>query len=188
MGFYLPKRKEIKGMNCTLNNRINLSILIITWLMVSIPLRADNHQSSDVKAMSDGTVEAAQLSVCTLKPGKTLDDVNEILPSIKDVHEEIGLNAFFGLMTPLFVSPTTTIDFIFADFAPFDQLSVAWDRFLASKSGAKLLTSVDEIANCNRSMHRYYHQYTKLSRPSSLRASQNQTRRATASTALREPS
>ena len=150
-------------MNYTLNNRINLSILIITWLMVSIPLRADNHQSSDVKAMSDGTVEAAQLSVCKLKPGKTLDDVNEILPSIKDVHEEIGLNAFFGLMTPLFVSPATTIDFILADFAPFDQLSVAWDRFLASESGAKLQTSVDEIANCNRSMHRYYHQYTKYS-------------------------
>jgi len=150
-------------MNYKLNNQIKLSILLITWLIISTPLRADHHQSSDVNAMSDGTIEAAQLTVCTLNPGKTLDDVSEILPSIREVHKEIELNSFYGLMTPLFVSPKTTIDFIFADFAPFNQLSAAWDRFLVSESGAKLQSSLGEIANCNRSMLRYYHQYTKYS-------------------------
>ena len=57
-------------MNYKLNNQIKLSILLITWLIISMPLRADHHQSSDVNAMSDGTIEAAQLTVCTLNPGK----------------------------------------------------------------------------------------------------------------------
>ena len=86
--------------------------MVITWLSITTPLRADHHQSSVVNAMSDGTIEAAQLTICTLNPGKTLADVNEIMPSIKEVHREIGLNAFFGMMTPLFVSPKTTIDFM----------------------------------------------------------------------------
>ena len=98
-------------MNYKLNNQIKLSILLITWLIISTPLRADDHQYSDVTAMSDGTIEAAQLTVCTLNPGKTLDDVSEILPSIREVHREIELDAFYGLMTPLFVNPKTTIDF-----------------------------------------------------------------------------
>ena len=146
-----------------LTKQLKLPILLISWMIISTPLRADQHQSSDVNAMSDGTIEAAQLTACTLNPGKTLGDVSEIMPSIGEVHKEIELNAFYGLMTPLFVSPKTTIDFIIADFAPFEQLSAAWDRFLVSESGAKLQSSLDEIANCNRSMHRYYHQYTKYS-------------------------
>jgi len=150
-------------MNYKLNKQIKSSIIFITLAIMSTPLRADHHQSSDVNAMSAGTIEAAQLTICTLNPGKTIADVNQIMPSIREVHREIGLNAFFGLMTPLFVSPKTTIDFILADFAPFEQLSAAWDQLLVSRSGEKLQSSLDEIASCNRSMHRYYHQYTKHS-------------------------
>ena len=150
-------------MNYKLNEQVKLSTLLITWLIISAPLRADHHQTSDISAMSDGTIEAAQLTVCTLNSGRTLNDVNELMSSIKEVHSEIELDSFYGLMTPLFVSPQTTIDFILADFAPFNQLSAAWDRFLISKSGEKLQSSLGEIADCNRSMHRYYHQYTKYS-------------------------
>ena len=148
------------------NKIVNLKlspILFCIALISSAYLKADDKQSSALNMMSNGTVEAAQLSSCTLNPGKTLKDVNNLLPMIENVHDEIGLDAFFGVMTPLFVSPTTKIDFIFADFAPFENLSKAWDQYLVSESGALLQASLDEIATCNRSLHRYYHQFTKIS-------------------------
>lgn len=153
---------ELKMKNNYDNLKLSL-ILFFVALMSSAALRADDKQSSALNMMSNGTVEAAQLSTCTLNPGKTLEDVNNLLPMIKNVHDEIGLDAFFGLMTPLFVSPSTSVDFILADFAPFEKLSSAWDNYLVSKSGSKLQASLDEIATCDRSLHRYYHQYTKFS-------------------------
>ena len=148
------------------NKIVNLKltpILICIALISSAYLKADDKQSSALNMMSNGTVEAAQLSSCTLNPGKTLKDVNNLLTMIENVHDEIGLDAFFGVMTPLFVSPSTKIDFVFADFAPFEDLSNAWNNYLVSKSGPKLQASLDEVATCDRSLHRYYHQFTKLS-------------------------
>ena len=148
------------------NKIVNLKVSLILFciaLISSAYLKADDKQSSALNMMSNGTVEAAQLSACTLNPGRTLKDVNNLLPMIKTVHDEIGLDAFFGVMTPLFVSPSTKIDFIFADFAPFEDLSKAWDQYLVSESGDVLQASLDEIATCNRSLHRYYHQFTKIS-------------------------
>jgi len=163
---------ELKMKNNYDNLKLSL-ILFVIALISSAALRADDKQSSALNMMSNGTVEAAQLSTCTLNPGKTLEDVNNLLPMIKNVHDEIGLDAFFGLMTPLFVSPSTSVDFILADFAPFEKLSSAWDNYLVSKSGSKLQASLDEIATCDRSLHRYYHQYTKFSNDKSRVLSMN---------------
>jgi hypothetical protein len=142
---------------------LGLFALFSTAIMTSLPLQADHHGQSEANAMGNGTIEAAQLTLCTLNPGKTLKDVEKLVPSIRAFQNEIKLDSFFGLMTPLFVSRQSTIDFIFADFAPFDKLSAAWDQFLVSSSGAKVQASIDKVAVCNRSMHRYYHQYSKAS-------------------------
>jgi len=141
--------------------------LFSTAIMASLPLQAGHHEKSEANAMGNGTTEAAQLTLCTLNSGKTLKDAEKLIPSIREVHKEIGLDSFFGLMTPLFVSRQSTIDFIYADFVPFDELAGAWDEFMVSAAGAKLQAAIDKTATCNRSMHRYYHQYTKYSEDTS---------------------
>ena len=146
-----------------LGTKITSFLIFASFLLAGSPAQSDDHQNSDINNMSNGTIEAAQLTLCTLNAGKTLKDVEKIIPSILGLHKEINLNSFFGLMTPLFVSRQSTIDFIFADFAAFDELSGAWDQFLVSQSGAKVQASLDKIATCNRSLHRYYHQFTRYS-------------------------
>tara|TARA_B100001029_G_scaffold122346_1_gene101755 strand:- start:3 stop:794 length:792 start_codon:yes stop_codon:yes gene_type:complete len=146
-----------------LGTKITSFLIFASFLLAGLPAQSDDHQNSEIKGMSNGTIEAAQLTLCTLNSGKTLKDAEKLIPSILGLHKEINLNSFFGLMTPLFVSRQSTIDFIFADFAPFDGLSSAWDQFLVSQSGAKLQASIDKVATCNRSLHRYYHQFTRYS-------------------------
>ena len=78
------------------NKIINLKlspILFFIALISSAYLKADDIKSSQLHIMSNGTVEAAQLSACTLNPGKTLKDVNNLLTMIENVHDEIGLEA-----------------------------------------------------------------------------------------------
>ena len=142
---------------------LGLFTLFGAAVTMSTNAQAGHHDQSEANAMGNGTIEAAQLTLCTLNSGKTLKDVEKLIPSIRAFQTEIGLNSFFGLMTPLFVSRQSTIDFILADFAAFDELAAAWDQFLVSSSGAKVQASLDKIAICNRSLHRYYHQYTKYS-------------------------
>ena len=142
---------------------LGLSALFSIVITMNTTAQADHHSQSEANAMGNGTIEAAQLTLCTLNSGKTLKDVEKLIPSIRAFQNEIKLSSFFGLMTPLFVSRQSTIDFILADFAAFDELAAAWDKFLVSPSGAKVQASLDKIATCNRSMHRYYHQYTKYS-------------------------
>ena len=146
-----------------LGTKITSFLIFASFLLAGLPAQSDDHQNSEINNMSNGTIEAAQLTLCTLNSGKTLKDVEKLIPSILNLHKDINLNSFFGLMTPLFVSRQSTIDFIFADFAPFDELSGAWDQFLVSQSGAKVQASLDKIATCNRSLHRYYHQFTRYS-------------------------
>ena len=128
-----------------LGTKITSVVIFAGFLLAGSPAQSDDHQNSEIKSMSNGTIEAAQLTLCTLNSGKTLKDAEKLIPSILGLHKEINLNSFFGLMTPLFVSRQSTIDFIFADFAPFDELSSAWDQFLVSQSGAKLQLSLIHI-------------------------------------------
>ena len=120
--------------------------LFSTAIMASLPLQAGHHE----KPEGNGTTEAAQLTLCTLNSGKTLKDAEKLIPSIREVHKEIGLDSFFGLMTPLFVSRQSTIDFIYADFVPFDELAGAWDEFMVSAAGAKLQAAINKTATCKK--------------------------------------
>ena len=82
-----------------------ISFIIFTSVLVAvIPARSNDLQHSEINEMSNGTIEAGQLTICTLKSGKNLKDVEELMPSIMDLHKEFNLSSFFGIMTPLFVS------------------------------------------------------------------------------------
>ena len=146
-----------------LGTKIASVAIFAGFLLAGSPAQSDDHQNSEINDMSNGTIDAGQLTLCTLNSGKTMKDVEKIIPSILNLHKEIKLDSFFGLMTPLFVSRQSTIDFILADFVAFDQLGNAWDEFMVSPSGAKVQAALDKVATCNRSLHRYYNQYTKYS-------------------------
>ncbi|MDG2277765.1 MAG: hypothetical protein P8L31_07365 [Pseudomonadales bacterium] len=143
-------------MNCA--SRLGL-IFFAAWSSQSA--WADHHASGEVNATSNGTVEAAQLTLCALNPGSTLADAENLIPDIQAFQKEAGYTPFFGILTPMFVSPQSKIDFILADFAPFADLAAAWETFLQSSSGAKVQASIDDVATCTRTLHRYFHQHTK---------------------------
>ena len=126
-----------------LGTKIASVVMFAGFLLAGSSAQSDDHQNSEINDMSNGTIDAGQLTLCTLNSGKTMKDVEKIIPSILDLHKEIKLNSFFGLMTPLFVSRQSTIDFILADFVAFDQLGNAWDEFMVSPSGAKVQATLD---------------------------------------------
>ena len=148
-------------MSHKISKKIRLCSLIV--ILISLHAQADHHVDPGIPSMSNGTIEAHQATLCKLNSGKTLKDAENLIPAIRKLHKEIDYDPFFGILTPLFVSPQGDVDFIFMDFAPFTELSGAWDKFLVSDSGKKVQASIDKVATCGRVMHRYYHQYSKFS-------------------------
>ena len=53
-----------------------ISFMVFTSvLLTGMPARPDNHQHSKINKFSNGTIEAEQLTICTVESGKNLKDV-----------------------------------------------------------------------------------------------------------------
>ena len=71
-----------------LGTKITSFLIFASFLLAGSPAQSDDHQNSDINNMSNGTIEAAQLTLCTLNAGKTLKDVEHVKNELNKVFSE----------------------------------------------------------------------------------------------------
>ena len=76
-----------------LGTKITSVVIFAGFLLAGSPALSDDHQNSEINDMSNGTIDAGQLTLCTLNSGKTMKDVEKLIPSILNLHKEIKLNS-----------------------------------------------------------------------------------------------
>ena len=119
-------------------------IILAGWL--THYASADGHGSEE-------PVLSAQVNLCNLNEGSSMEDYDALLDDYFEWARANNVEVDFVRQTPLFThaTPSSPDEWQFADFLISDhkRSGETWDKWLGTKSGQKLNKRWGEIASCN---------------------------------------
>ena len=101
-----------------------------------------------------------QMQLCTLKPGKSMENYDRIIDDYIEWSKENDVEVFVMRATPLFMSTPsdgqTPIDFFEMLIAPFSVAGNGWDKWLTTEESQKINARWQDTAECRVSMNTGY--------------------------------
>ncbi len=103
---------------------------------------------------------SVQMQLCTLKPGKSMENYDRIIDDYIEWSKENDVEVFVMRATPLFMSTPpagqTPIDFFEMLVAPFSVAGNGWDKWLTTEESQKINARWQDTAECRVSMNTGY--------------------------------
>ena len=133
-------------------NPILIILGALALLLLSGSIKADDHGGEE-----NFPAVALQSSICQLKEGKTLGDLDKALGPWRKWASSNNYDSFVSQNTPIYMGGDVGADVIWMEASPFELLGNAWESWL--QDGASAQASIDKVVTCKRSLASFWRQY-----------------------------
>ena len=137
---------------------------ILSTFMLSLAANAAHHEQA--AGMNLDQLNAVQMQMCKLKPGKTMADYQKMSEDYIRWSQKHDAEVMYMRATPLFASPrnSTTPEFDFIEMlaSSFEQSGQAWKKWLSTKEGQKLNDTWQSLAECRGAINRFAMRYADI--------------------------
>lgn len=154
-----------------LNNNERERILKIHKLILSYviaffgsALMADNHEL--IGGLNPSEPFALNISLCNLKPGKTMNQVDKFVGDYIDWSKKNNVETTLIRSTPFYThrndGSDPTYEFTNFEAADYETMGRNWDTWMSEKSELKLVKTWEETVQCDHKFATVYPQWTDV--------------------------
>ena len=137
---------------------------ILSTFMLSLAANAAHHEQA--AGMNLDQLNAVQMQMCKLKPGKTMADYQKMSEDYIRWSQKHDAEVMYMRAIPLFASPrkSTTPEFDFIEMlaSSFEQSGQAWKKWLSTKEGQKLNDTWQSLAECRVAINSFAMRYADI--------------------------
>ena len=128
---------------------ILISALLLIGLSANLAAADDNEKVWRGVNLADNF--GVQFEVCELNKGKTIADVARLNARVKAAWSKLGIELSFLRLTPMFTHSMpgdAKVDYIDLVMGGIDKFGPAWDAWMASSEGPKIMADQAKVADC----------------------------------------
>ena len=126
-------------------------ILAAALVLASSAAIAEDHERS-YNGLDLSQQLGIQFEVCTLKEGKSVEDLAKVDARIVKAFDSLGIELSFLRLTPLYSHATpgqASADYIDMVVGSITEFGSGWDKWSDYSDGEKILSDVADIADCD---------------------------------------